>query len=854
MIIFGPTVTRDNHPMICYDNKATFSNITATYENDLFPATNMSNPSVVSRWESSSADEQYLISTFGSSSTVDYASIAGHNLGSSGALVSAEYFDGSSWIEATTPQAVATNAPLILRFAEVQAQAVRIKIGGTITTPTVAVFYAGLSLRMERSMFVGHSPINYKRSSNIITGMSENGQFIGRIKIGETNSTEVSIKNITGQFFRNSIEPFFQSAEESPFFFAWRPYEFPDETSFAWMMQNGRMQNQLPNGMVNIDFPIQGIISSRDVTTEQPTSRLMTISSDANNVNLRTEYDLLFPEPLDTTSLTVVIESGVTIGSASTATASLDVGTWPSGTTISMDLAGIIQGAGGAGGAAPDGVGLDGGAAITASKAITIDLANGGSIIDGAGGGAADTTNGGGGGSGSVGGAGGAADGGTAGNAGTATLGGTVSGNAGAGGAAGLVGVDSDAADGGDSGCTIDNNPLITVVNSGSGTIEGCNVNSPDFGGFTIDITTDQTDYDLRAAFDSQEGITPTGTTTVNCYVRNGVTISATDTATPAFDVGTWPSDATINLFVNGTIKGAGGAGGNTTNGAGSDGGDALVTTVPISIDFADQGSGADGIIASGGGGGEGGTDGGGGGGAGDIVGAGGTGTNAGSSGTATTGGAGGSSGSGSETQISQGDGTAIGDMTSGGGLAAAFDGNTSQSYTVTANSSGTTGYVGKTLSAPKAISKVDTYSTNNFGYTGGTSGSPVNISLYAKNGSVPANGTDGTLLGTVSRTESNALLTDTITSSDDTTLYDHVWIYLSQTGSTGCRIGEAEFYENVITADAGDGGNLGEDGHDNSGVQSAAGSGSAGNAIDGVSDVTKINAGDGTITGPEVN
>lgn len=851
MILFPTGYEKENKPIIAGQSQALTSNTTVTSENSSFPAINMFNPNENQRWESSSADEQYITVTLSEDDYLDYISFAGHNFGDDTFNLSVETFDGTTWTERLEPQTVSNNKPVIMKIEPVICQGIRLKIGASNTTPTISVFYAGLSLEMERNVYVGHKPINYAKTSNVINGMSENGRFIGRIIVGENYNTDVEIDNIRPSFFREKVNPFFVDSEEKPFFFAWRPKDYIDEVGFAWLRQNGSMTNQLSNGFVNISFSISAVVDGREITTEQPTVRTITISADVDDLNLRTLFDTLFATPLDTTTVNVTVEAGVTIGATSTSNAAFDVGTWPSGTTLNMDLAGTIQGAGGAGGDAPDGAGNDGGAAIVAARAITIDLANGGSILDGAGGGAADTTNGGGGGSGSIVGAGGAADGGTAGNAGTSTTGGTASGNAGAGGNSGLAGDDSDAADGGDSGCTIDDNPLITINNAGSGTITGCNVNTPSFGSVTIDITTDQVDYNLRTAYDVSNP-TPDASTVVNAYVRNGVTISASDTATPAFDVGTWPSGATITIHVNGTIVGAGGAGGNTTDGNGNDGGDALVTTVPISIDFADQGSGADGLIASGGGGGQAGTDGGGGGGAGDIVGAGGTGTNAGSAGTATTGGAGG--GSETETQIAQGDGTAIGNMTLNGGLAAAFDGNTNQGYTATANASGNSGYVGKTLSSAKAITKVETHSTNNFGYTGGTSSSSVNITLYGKNGSAPASGTDGTFLGSVSRSESNTKLTDTVTSSDDSTTYDHVWVYISQAGATACRLAEVLFYENAITQDSGSGGDLGQDGEDNSQVQSATGSGSAGNAIDGVTDVTKLNAGDGTITGPEIN
>lgn len=878
MILFPNGYEKENKPILAGQTKALVTNTVATSENASYPTINMVNPNENQRWESSTSSEQYITVTLSQEEYIDYIAFAGHNFGDDEFDLSVETFDGSTWTERLEPQTLTNNKPAILKIDPVLCSGIRLKIGASDTTPTISVFYAGLSVELERNIYVGHTPIPYGKTSNVVNGMSESGRFIGRIVIGENYNTDIELNNITPSFFRNKINPFFIDAEEKPFFFAWRPKDYGDEVGYAWFRQNGSMTNQLSNGFVNISFPISAVVDGREITTEQPTERFITISADVDDLNLRTLYDTLFPTPLDTTVLNVTVNSGVTIGATSTANAALDVGTWPSGTTINMDLAGTIQGAGGAGGDAPDGEGFDGGDAITAARAITIDLASGGSIIDGAGGGGADLTNGGGGGAGSVAGAGGAADGGTAGNAGNSTTGGTASGNAGAGGNAGLIGVDSDILDGGSSGCTIDDNPLITVVNSGSGTIEGCNVNGPDFGSIVIDVTTDQVDFNLRTAYDNASHPTPTALTNVTCFVRNGVTISASDNVTPAFDIGTWPVGATIFLNVNGTIVGAGGSGGNTTDGFGDHGGDALVTTTAISIDFADQGSGANGLIAGGGGGGQAGTTGGGGGGAGNVVGNGGTGTNAGSNGTATTGGAAGAgggsggdlgqdgednsqvqgalgsgssgiaidgvnyvtklnAGSGtitgyevdqytyvdddfsdetgidtggssnqdydatndwytnnpSESLIPQGDGTAIGNMTARGGLAAAFNGNKVQGWTTCASpSSGQVSYIGKSNTGdPQSISKMVVRGSSDFGISSSGTNS---FELYGKNGAAPANGTDGTLLGQTTG------LTDTLgvdyeqTSNDTSTLFDHYWMQFTSS-SGGTYVAELEFY-----------------------------------------------------------
>lgn len=112
--------------------------------------------------------------------------------------------------------------------------------------------------------------------------------------------------------------------------------------------------------------------------------------------------------------------------------------------------------------------------------------------------------------------------------------------------------------------------------------------------------------------------------------------------------------------------------------------------------------------------------------------------------------------------------GTAIGSMI---GPANAFDGSMGSAATWT----GTTGvHVGKTLSAPAQVHHITFRGEATVGF-GATSNPNYTFNLYAKNGAAPSNSTDGTSLATTSTGDGNGIIT--LTSSDQTTFYDHVWL-----------------------------------------------------------------------------
>ena len=214
-----------------------------------------------------------------------------------------------------------------------------------------------------------------------------------------------------------------------------------------------------------------------------PAVDLVIINSDRQNINLRTEYDSLFPTPDASTQAKFIIDNGNIIGSSSAATVSLDTGSWPAGATITLQVnnSSYVVGAGGDGdndGSAP---GESGGKAIILNH--DLELINNGIVGGGGGGGGGATTGsaiaGGGGGAGNDVGlrGGGNADDGTlenGGNADSVTVGFDIAfgGDGGDLGQAGSAGSGSTSSAGGAAGAAIDKNGY-TLTETTTGDIRG---------------------------------------------------------------------------------------------------------------------------------------------------------------------------------------------------------------------------------------------------------------------------------------------------------------------------------------------------------------------------------------------
>ena len=149
-------------------------------------------------------------------------------------------------------------------------------------------------------------------------------------------------------------------------------------------------------------------------------------------------------------------------------------------------------------------------------------------------------------------------------------------------------------------------------------------------------------------------------------------------------------------------------------------------------------------------------------------------------------------------TFISRTAGTEIGDLTNGGGLAAAFDGNYSQINSAGAHKSGSPadGYIGKDWGS--GVSKTIT----GF-YIKGSSDDGIivpsnttTIKLYGS-ASAPSNGTNGTLLATTTVTDATNVEVLLFSGITTTTAYRYHWLYLdSSYGNADIGVTEIEFYE----------------------------------------------------------
>ena len=145
-------------------------------------------------------------------------------------------------------------------------------------------------------------------------------------------------------------------------------------------------------------------------------------------------------------------------------------------------------------------------------------------------------------------------------------------------------------------------------------------------------------------------------------------------------------------------------------------------------------------------------------------------------------------------TQILQSAGTAIGDMTAGGGLAAAFDGVNPQAYAACSQEhSSATQYIGKNWGSTKTITGFKAWASSDNGYCS-LSGRTMTVTLIGHTSDSPG---DGTALGSIGpTTDANNLLMQKLEGITTTTAYRYHWLKFVQSAGSSASVAEVQFYE----------------------------------------------------------
>lgn len=251
-----------NNGVLGWKNQVTPARLSADSQIEGYPVQNLANPLTHFLWASDSLDPQYVTTLLNPQIETDYVGIARHNLGLTPMTIEIEGIlneEDPEWFSLVTPFTVSGGLPILVRFKSRPLTGLRLKLTPSTEAPKIAVLYVGKLTVLERRIYVGHTPLNLGKEVSDSVGLSISGNYLGRIIRSERHNTSVSLSNLHPRWVRDEFEPF--KIARVPFFFAWRPLDYPLEIGYCWFPQghSPRPSNTRTNGMMSVDFEMQGI-------------------------------------------------------------------------------------------------------------------------------------------------------------------------------------------------------------------------------------------------------------------------------------------------------------------------------------------------------------------------------------------------------------------------------------------------------------------------------------------------------------------------------------------------------------------------------------------------------------------
>jgi hypothetical protein len=215
---------------------------------------------------SSPLAQKYITISVNQVDPLDYLGVAVHNFGTAGIAVSAEGATGlvgsppaPEWFELTPPALLANDEPLILRWAPQSLVALRLRMQPGSQPPRAAVVYAGKLLVSPRGTHQDYVPINLARNTDTPIGVSENGHFLGSVTVSEGRASTFALKLLPPAWYRQNMDSFVQGARRRPFFFAWKPQEFPRDCGYCILASDVQPQRAFDTGTMAVELPMRGV-------------------------------------------------------------------------------------------------------------------------------------------------------------------------------------------------------------------------------------------------------------------------------------------------------------------------------------------------------------------------------------------------------------------------------------------------------------------------------------------------------------------------------------------------------------------------------------------------------------------
>lgn len=209
------------------------------------------------RWKPNGTSSETWEYNHGSSATCDYCAIGAHTIGTSGATVAVQYYDGAIWQTLIAAQTVPDNSAIYCVFAPVEAQRWRILVNGA--APTVGVVKFGLALQMQQAIYGGHMPFSFARQTVTRSNVSGTGELLGRTVQRRSAENSFEWQHLKAWWVEANWPSLQKAVESEPFFIAWRPSHKQD-VAFGQTDQVPMPTNMGISNLMSVAISVRGYL------------------------------------------------------------------------------------------------------------------------------------------------------------------------------------------------------------------------------------------------------------------------------------------------------------------------------------------------------------------------------------------------------------------------------------------------------------------------------------------------------------------------------------------------------------------------------------------------------------------
>lgn len=231
MIHIHPAATSVLEAMVLYRNVLAEGALSASSQTADGFAANALGPQTYDFWKPAAAPA-WLRGVLAAPVECDSAAIIAHTLGSAGATVGVEYWDGGAWHVAISVSPD-DDRDLLLLFSAAEAQEWRIVVNGAVTSIGVAMI--GPRLLIPWGVVPDYTPINLALSIDLAPNITRGGQFLGNRIQRVGAGTSIQLAPQERDWIEGAARPFIAHYNAGkPFVWASCPEVLPDDMAYCW--------------------------------------------------------------------------------------------------------------------------------------------------------------------------------------------------------------------------------------------------------------------------------------------------------------------------------------------------------------------------------------------------------------------------------------------------------------------------------------------------------------------------------------------------------------------------------------------------------------------------------------------